>query len=322
MTNDFLWKKLEISDFNVLKSFYENHEFSSCDFNPVNTILFAKKYSTSICSKNGILYRFLNSKDKTRNGFLFPVCKDLKNDKIKESLEEIILNAEEVFKTPPSLVLIDENQKKIIDDFLQTDSSFKILWESDEGNSDYIYKREKLIFLSGKKLQKKKNHINQFLKKYGNDCDFSFIEGESFNSDFKNQIYSVYSEWKENHLETSSENITEDILIEENALKIALENFKLFDFKASVLSVKNRPVAFSLGNRINSLFFDVIFEKSVQGFAKDGSYAVINKRFAESVKEPFLNREEDLNVPGLRNAKLSYQPETILRKYSGLILKN
>ena len=84
MTNDFLWKKLEISDFNVLKSFYENYEFSSCDFNPVNTILFAKKYSTSICSKNGILYRFLNSKDKTRNGFLFPVCKDLKNDKIKE----------------------------------------------------------------------------------------------------------------------------------------------------------------------------------------------------------------------------------------------
>ena len=44
MTNDFLWKKLEISDLSILKSFYENYEFSSCDFNPVNTILFAKKY--------------------------------------------------------------------------------------------------------------------------------------------------------------------------------------------------------------------------------------------------------------------------------------
>lgn len=320
MTNDFLWKKVEISDLSILKSFYENYEFSSCDFNPVNTILFAKKYSTSICSKNGILYRFLNSKDKTRNGFLFPVFENLKNDRIKESLEEIIENAR-LFKTEPSLVLIDENQKKIFDDFLNTNPSFKIFWESDDGNSDYIYKREKLVSLSGKKLQKKKNHINQFLRKYENDCDFSFIESDSFNSECKKKIQEVYSEWKENHLAYFSENITEDILIEENALNIALENFKLFDFKALVLSVKNKSVAFSLGNKINSSFFDVIFEKSVQDFAKDGSYAVINKKFADSVKEPFLNREEDLNIPGLRKAKLSYQPEIILKKYSGRIIK-
>ena len=48
----------------------------------------------------------------------------------------------------------------------------------------------------------------------------------------------------------------------------------------------------------------------------DGSYSAINQFFAASLPEEFLhvNREEDLGIPGLRQAKLSYNPEKVLMK--------
>jgi hypothetical protein len=48
-----------------------------------------------------------------------------------------------------------------------------------------------------------------------------------------------------------------------------------------------------------------------------GVYQAINQRFAEAEQEKakLINREQDLDEPGLRQAKESYNPVGFIKKY-------
>lgn len=67
---------------------------------------------------------------------------------------------------------------------------------------------------------------------------------------------------------------------------------------------------------LNKNTFVVHFEKALSNYS--GIYQTINKLFAESElygKYELINREQDLGLPGLRKAKLSYLPVDYIKKF-------
>ena len=173
--------------------------------------------------------------------------------------------------------------------------------------SDYIYLRENLITLKGKKLQPKRNFINRFLKNNSN------YEYKPLTRDLINECIELEKSWY-------NKNITpeeyETISDERTALTYAINNMEALDMLGGVLFVNGKIAAFTYGGAINFETFDVCIEKADVNI--EGAYAMINCEFAKHIPDQFkyINREEDLDIPGLRKAKLSYQPEMILEKYN------
>jgi hypothetical protein len=178
---------------------------------------------------------------------------------------------------------------------------------SNRNYSDYLYLRDDLVNLSGKKFQPKRNHINQFLKNYKN-YQFTNITPELIP-----QCLKLEYTWA-NSSTTAQEGIA--LAAEQRAINIALENYEALGLSGGALLVDNKVVAFTFGSQISECTFDVSVEKANTEII--GVYAMVNNLFAKKIPEKFIyiNREEDLGIEGLRKAKLSYQPIDILEKFT------
>ena len=176
-------------------------------------------------------------------------------------------------------------------------------YRSDRDFFDYIYLRQNLAELQGKNYQPKRNHVNKFRKEYSYSYQPLSLENISACLQFE-------SEWCIKHGYIENENIRN----ERRALTYALHHFDELGLVGAVLYVEGKIVAFTFGAPINYNTFGVHYEKA--DISIDGAYSAINQEFASRLPENFvyLNREEDLGITGLRKAKLSYHPISLLEK--------
>ena len=179
----------------------------------------------------------------------------------------------------------------------------------DRDYADYIYLRSDLATLKGKKFQSKRNHINKFRNTYP-DYKYSPITKDRIQ-----ECLELEAKWcKANDCDQQ-----EGTGNERRALIYALNHFEELGLTGGILHVNGQIVAFTFGMPINRETFGVHVEKADTSI--DGAYAMINYEFANHIPEQYIyiNREEDLGIEGLRKAKLSYHPETILEKYMGCL---
>jgi hypothetical protein len=169
---------------------------------------------------------------------------------------------------------------------------------------DYIYLREDLSALKGKKYQPKRNHINKFKKNY----TYTYLP---ITPDMVPQCLQLEQKWMlSNHTEQDADSLK----FENRSMVFALNNFDALDLTGGAIFVANEMVAFTYGSPINQFTFGIHVEKADIRF--EGVFSVINQEFAARLPEQclYINREEDLGLPGLRQSKLSYQPAILLEK--------
>lgn len=173
---------------------------------------------------------------------------------------------------------------------------------------DYLYDAAMLSTLSGKKMGKKRNHVNKFDSLYP---DSHMVELNAENADKAIEFMTCID----------SEGDATPMAVEERRMtRKLLAMIKEGDpyLEGAMLLVGNDIAAFTIGDvKHDTLFVHV--EKASRAF--EGSYEKINKEFASMMtakypKISYINREDDSGDEGLRRAKQSYHPVEILKKYN------
>ena len=169
---------------------------------------------------------------------------------------------------------------------------------------DYVYLKDDLIQLAGNRYRTKRNHINRINRNYR----FSFQPLEEHHLDACLELQSNWCEVRRCDDDLS-------LLGEWEAIRETMKNYGSLGLRGGVITIEGKVEAFSVGELLNNTTAVVHIEKANPEIAE--LYTVINQQCAENCWEnvPYINREQDLGIPGLREAKLSYHPHHMEEKY-------
>ncbi|MEZ3591545.1 MAG: phosphatidylglycerol lysyltransferase domain-containing protein [Muribaculaceae bacterium] len=172
--------------------------------------------------------------------------------------------------------------------------------------ADYLYPAAQLATLSGKAMNKKRNHVNRFV---------TDNPGYRFEPITAENVAEV-----ERFMESCDETADagEMAEFERSQVEDVIRRYGEYGFEGALLRDNSGEiVAFTVGEVIGDTLY-VHIEKMSHAVA--GAGETVNKLFAAAMVDRYgvahINREEDVGDEGLRKAKLSYHPERLLKKYN------
>ncbi len=268
----------------------------SADFTFANIFLWRRAYKPSVTEYHG---RLLIRHDSPE-GILysFPVGSGALGSAIETLVED-----SRMLGCPLVMCCITENNKALLEE------SFPGRFEFHEvrDDFDYVYSAQALSELSGKKLHAKRNYINRFIETE----NWTY---EPISDNNLDDCRALFAEWTDRHGGDEPEGLE----YEAPALDDAFTYFTQLGFEGGLLRVSGAPVAFTIGEVLNSRTYVVHFEKAFSDIT--GAYQMINREFVRQIVRDhpeimFINREDDMGSENLRKSKLSYHPEYMIKKY-------
>ena len=175
--------------------------------------------------------------------------------------------------------------------------------DEDPGNFDYVYARQELAELKGKKFDGKRNRIRKF------ESTFAHEYHPLTHPDVPGCVR-LLEDWFE------EKNGDVCIRAEKKAILQALASFTRLGLRGGVVKVGGRVEAFTLGGRLTGDMAVIPIEIANPGLV--GLAQWINREFVcrEWAAYAFINREQDMAIEGLRKAKQTYQPVRLVKKYN------
>lgn len=175
---------------------------------------------------------------------------------------------------------------------------------ADRNNADYIYSADALASLSGKKLHRKRNHCNKFEAGYR-------WHSEELTPVLFPACREILQYWNAGNNGGSVD--------ETEAIERVFRFWSELSMEGTVLFADDEPVAFSVSEFLSADTVDVHFEKARDDVP--GAYPMIARELIRQLrsKHPeinYVNREEDMGIPGLRKAKEEWYPLFLLEKFS------
>lgn len=195
--------------------------------------------------------------------------------------------------------------RRVPESVAQTFSKIGYPIEEDRDNFDYVYRVEDLAELSGRKYDGKRNHARKCVE--NNPCEY-----EELNRNNLDDCFSLATEW----CNVRQCDIHPPLAAEFRAIRETFERFEELGLLGGSIRIQGEIQAFAIAETINQDIAIVHFEKANPQI--EGLYQVINQWFCQNALSgiTWVNREQDLGVAGLRQAKMSYHPDHFVKKYN------
>lgn len=283
------FRRISVQDLPILSKFFAQYPSRSCDFSIGGVLMWADYYDYEMAIFNESL--FIRGKDPVSGNMIYyrPVGPLMEDEYIRLIYE----NSPEICNTRVLLPIEstdDENP-----DF-DTSCAMDL--------REYLYPIERFLHFSGKKMEKKRNHLNFFNNNYP---EASIEPISTTNAD---ELIAFTRKFAAEHEDSN-------LCIYENTQTInVLKYFDFYPFEGIAIRLGGKIIGYTFGEKIGDTFFvhvekgDICYRGIYQALASKMSQSV-NQRYPE-VK--YLNREEDMGDDSLRQSKMSYHPTLFVNK--------
>ena len=179
-----------------------------------------------------------------------------------------------------------------------------LTFHEDRDLYDYVYRTSDLATLPGTAYAKIRNRLHKFT----NETPYTTEDITDNNMDEVHEFLKRWCLWKD----CASDEILEQ---ERKAIVYSMAHYFDLGLSGIVLRIEGTIEAASVFEQMNRDTAVIHFEKGSPDY--DGIYKAVNMEAAKRLQtqSQFIDREEDLGVPGLRKAKLSYHPHHFVEVY-------
>jgi hypothetical protein len=174
-------------------------------------------------------------------------------------------------------------------------------WQTNPDDADYLYWREQFVDYRGPKLRKRRAQMMQLLA-------VQTPSASPIVSADRNTVLKTIDRWMQQKGKQSGE-------ADESALIEALEHLDRYELSGTLFRLKDHPIGFVMTQRLSPAVEVVRFAKGDDDFAGIYPYMfhILARRLPRQVR--WLNFEQDMGLPNFRQAKRSYSPCSLLRKW-------
>lgn len=291
------FRALTNDDVDLLEYYFQKYPSRSCDFTVGGVLMWADYYEYEIAELEGTLL-IKGIWPETGETVFYAPCGPMSRERFgalvsdycpRHGLRGMILTPEEQLPCesgdgrPTGEGLVDESL-------------------------EYLYDIERFTGFSGRKMEKKRNHLNFFVNNYP-------FTTEVITEDMAAELISFT-------LAFSSAHGDDPLATYESAQVInVLRNFAEYPFFGIAIRHNGEIVGYSFGECVGDTF---IIHAEKGNIEYRGVYQAVASRLARAVTEVYpevryLNREDDMGYEHLRQSKLSYHPTLYVAKRAATV---
>lgn len=272
------FKPLEIEDKDIISQYLGLSPRKICELALANFFIWKDFDRSSLTFINQNLCILMHHPSESPY-FLEPLGKN----KLDETVDICLKHAARIARASEDFVaLLPQQQYQII---------------CQRNHYDYVYLTKYLAELKGRKFDGKRNHIKRFKRHFPNHQFIPIGPG------YKAEALELFEKWFAKRT------------AQKNALARAFTDFEKLELIGSALIADDKLKGFTIGSRLNPETASVHFlyaDPQSPGSSQMLLWEACNKTYSGS---KYINLEQDLGIPGLRQAKLSYHPLKLEKKY-------